>query len=149
MYRAARRIKCGAALCRQIWTDMGVLAGCPIAMGSLCLAIIRPMRAYLAAKPRGVEISKVYVDDFTSMYKYTMSEYTTDEAANEIAFNTRKLHKCLEKEGLYLAPDKSKILTTNKELAGRIEERLKDLGCTHEAEVKLLGVDWASGGNIT
>ena len=71
-----------------------------------------------------------------------------DEAANEIAFNTRKLHKCLEIEKLYLAPDKSKILTTNKELAKKIEERLMDLGYTHEVEVKLLGVDWASGESV-
>ena len=43
--------------------------------------------------------------------KCSVNEY------NEIVFNTRTLHKCLEKEELYLALDKSKILNTNKDVA--------------------------------
>ena len=60
--------------------------------------------------------------DFTCLYKFGMENYTIDEAASDIAFNTRRLHKYLGDEGLKLAPDKSKILTSNKELAKKIEE---------------------------
>ena len=42
MYTSPRRIRCGAAVCKPVWTSMGVLAGCPIAMGALCLPYYHP-----------------------------------------------------------------------------------------------------------
>ena len=66
--------------------------------------------------------------------------------ATDVTYSNSKpiLHKYLKEEGLRLAPDKSKIITKDKELAGMIEEALKDLGYTREEELKLLGVDWTS-----
>ena len=39
MYKAARRIRYGSAYSRPVYTKVGVLAGCPVAMGLLLLAV--------------------------------------------------------------------------------------------------------------
>ena len=43
MYKAARRIRYGNAYSRAVYTKVGVLAGCPVAMGLLLLAILDPV----------------------------------------------------------------------------------------------------------
>ena len=43
MYKAARRIRCGRALSTAVFSKIGVLAGCPIAMGLLLLSVLDPM----------------------------------------------------------------------------------------------------------
>ena len=58
MYRGARRIKCGDALCQAAFTEQGVLAGCPIAMGARCLAILDPMVKFRNQKIRGIPNGK-------------------------------------------------------------------------------------------
>ena len=59
MYRGARRIKCGNALSKATFTETGVLAGCPIAMGALCLAILDPMIKFVQTGPEGFEMAKI------------------------------------------------------------------------------------------
>ena len=149
MYRSARRIKCGDALSLPTFTVQGVLAGCPIAMGALCLAVIQPVDDFLKREPRGCTMMRVYVDDFTTTYEFDKSKYTAQEAANEIAWNTRVLHGNLDKEGLKLAPDKSKIISRDPKLVEEIEARLSDLGYKGIDNLKLLGVDWSSSSSIS
>ena len=52
MYTAPRRIQCAAAVCKAVWTTMGVLAGCLVAMGALCFAVIKPMHLLTREVPR-------------------------------------------------------------------------------------------------
>ena len=85
MYKGARRIKCGDALSRPIYTAQGVLAGCPIAMGALCLAVMDPVDKFLAKQPEGCKVVKVYVDDFTVVYEFDPRLYTREQAAAHVA----------------------------------------------------------------
>ena len=47
MYKAQRRITCGAAVCSPVWTLIGVLAGCPVAMGAICLVLFSLMDQFM------------------------------------------------------------------------------------------------------
>ena len=57
MYPAPRRIGCGAADCKLVWTNMGVLAGCPIAMAALRLACLDPVEEFLKKIPKAFACS--------------------------------------------------------------------------------------------
>ena len=149
MYKGARRIKCGDALSRPVYTKQGVLAGCPIAMGALCLAVIDPVDKFLAKQPVGCKAIKVYVDDFTVVYEFDPTCYTREKASAHVAYNTRCLHEFLRQEGLILAPSKSKIITKDAIIADKLQEALKDLGYEKEDTMKLLGVDWGSSEAIS
>ena len=69
MYRAQRRIKCGAAVCSLVWTRMGVLAGRPVAMGALCLVLLSPMDQLMREVPTSLTTLRVHVDDFTVAHR--------------------------------------------------------------------------------
>ena len=83
MYRADRRIRCGAAFSRAVRTNMGVLAGCPIAMGALLLATMDPMERFMQSIPRHLNLNMVYVDDFnlTFTFKEGMVKWTAEYMA--------------------------------------------------------------------
>ena len=51
MYTGRRRIKCGKAYSGSVSTKVGVLAGCPIAMGLLLLPIIDPVETFWNTAP--------------------------------------------------------------------------------------------------
>ena len=55
MYTGARRIRCGKAYSRAAHTKMGVLAGCPIAMGLLLLANLDPVDCFWKQLPRYIK----------------------------------------------------------------------------------------------
>ena len=64
MYKAERRIRYGNAFSKAVYTKVGVLAGCPVAMGLLLLAVIDPVDRFWKNIPRELASLKVYVDDF-------------------------------------------------------------------------------------
>ena len=64
MYKAERRIRYGNAFSKAVYTKVGVLAGCPVAMGLLLLAVIDPVDRFWKTIPRELASLKVYVDDF-------------------------------------------------------------------------------------
>ena len=74
MYKAPRRIRCGNALCRKLWTSIGVLAGCPIAMGALLLAMLPAMDKFTEMESEGLKSLDVYVDDVTTLYEFDKDE---------------------------------------------------------------------------
>ena len=51
MYTAERRIRCGKAYSKPVVTKVGVLAGCPLAMGLLLLSIVDPVEDFWARSP--------------------------------------------------------------------------------------------------
>ena len=101
MYTSPRRIRCGAAMCKPVWTSMGVLAGCPIAMGALCLAVLKPMDDLTREVPRSIASIKVYVDDFTVTHianAYLNSMY---DAAYQLHDITKRMHDKLAEVDLF------------------------------------------------
>ena len=46
MYTAGRRIRCGKAYSVPVVTKVGVLAGCPLAMGLLLISIVDPVEDF-------------------------------------------------------------------------------------------------------
>ena len=108
---------------KPCWTEIGVLAGCPVAMATLCLAVIDAVDKFMDMKPEALEAMKVYVDDFTATFRFPKG---TDpkKAAGCVAFNMRRLHKYLEEEGLILAPSKSKVLCSCEETGRECEKAL-------------------------
>ena len=110
MYRAARRIKCGDALCQAAFTEQGVLAGCPIAMGALCLAILDPMVKFRAAKYEGFQMAKVYVDDFAISFQFNRNSHSTDLIRMKVANAYRELEAAIMNQGANFAKGKGKIV---------------------------------------
>ena len=51
IYKGRRRIRCGKAYSKPVCTDMGVLAGCPLAMGLLLLSILDPAETFWNTSP--------------------------------------------------------------------------------------------------
>ena len=52
MYIAPRKISCGKACSRAVFSKTGVLAGCPIAIGLLLLSLLRPVDRFYTSIPR-------------------------------------------------------------------------------------------------
>ena len=67
MYSPDRRIRCGA---RDVRTNMGVLVGCPIAMGALLLACMDQMEKFMRSIPKYLSLVKAYVDDIALTFKF-------------------------------------------------------------------------------
>ena len=77
MYKAARRIRYGSAYSRAVYTKVGVLAGCPIAMGLLLLAVLEPVDLFWKTVPRELVSLKVYVDDFALSFAFKSTRRLT------------------------------------------------------------------------
>ena len=147
MYTAPRRIRCGAAVCRPAWTTMDVLAGCPIAMGALCLAVIKPMDLLTREVPRALTDIKVYVDDFTITHRAHGSQSPYD-AANQLATIVNRLHELLATVDLYCSHDKNQVLTNSPKYQQIVTHALEPWHYQHVDTTKLLGVDYAGGKTI-
>ena len=70
MYKARRRVRCGKAFSGYAVADVGVLAGCPIAMGALLLSILDPIEQFWKSGPKGLGSLKVYVNDFALSFNF-------------------------------------------------------------------------------
>ena len=83
MYTAAKRIRCGSAYSKLVFTKVGVLAGCPIAMVLLLLANLDPVEKFWQALPlhmrESIAVFKVYVDDFVLLLSFDGSKLTDDQ----------------------------------------------------------------------
>ena len=95
MYRAPRRIRCGAAYSQPVLTNMGVLAGCPIAMGLLLLASIDPIETFMKSVPKQLDLLMVYVDDLNLTFTFKDTEdvrYGKGYIAFQVNSTYRRLH---------------------------------------------------------
>ena len=145
MYKAARRIRCGSAYSRPVYTNMGVLAGCPIAMAALLLASIDPVEEFLRTKPKYLSVFKVYVDDFSLTFTFGGCDYNADYVSEMVDTAYRELNTQLKRVGLVLSRDKNKSVTNKEEVAHAIEKRMSDLHMQTESQMVKLGVDYAAG----
>ena len=123
---------------------MGVLAGCPVAMGALCLAILSPMDQLMREVPKGLVTLKVYVDDFTIAHRVNGSN-SIYVAAQKLYRIVQRLHELLATVKLKCSKDKNIFLTNRKEYAHVLENVLGEWDYTHEHATRLLGVDYAGG----
>jgi len=103
MYTAARRIRCGKAFSRPVFTEICVLAGCPIAMGLLLLANLDPIERFWDKLPQhmkdSIAVFKVYVDDYIIL----------------LSFDSNKL-------------DRNQIVTRAKGIYTRLADEIKRAG---------------------
>ena len=76
MYTSPRRIKCGNAYSRAVNTVIGVLAGCPIAMGLLLPNVINPIESFWAKLPKQISSLWVYVDDIIMSITFDKADHT-------------------------------------------------------------------------
>ena len=145
MYTSPRRIRCGAAVCKPVWTSMGLLAGCPIAMGALCLAVLKPIDDLTREIPRSIATIKVYVDDFRITHIANAQLSTMYEAAYQLQDITRRMHQKLAQVDLHCSTDKNQVLVNRKDYAQVVEHALSEWKYTITDTTKLLGVDFAAG----
>ena len=101
MYNGARRIRCGKAFSKAVYTKVGVLAGCPIAMGLLLLANLDPVEKFWSDLPQHIISSivncKVYVDDFIVVFSVNRSKVTDDQIQMRVmgcAHETGRAYSC-------------------------------------------------------
>ena len=151
MYRAERRIRCGAAFSRSVRTNMGVLAGCPIAMGLLLLATMDPMERFMTSIPKHLNLAMVYVDDFNLTFAFDggRRRWSAEYMAFQVDITYRRLQSELEEAGLFISIDKNKIVSNDDEVLDKIEKKMTYAkptadSLTHKQVVKL-GVDYAAG----
>ena len=145
MYKSERRIRCGTAYSRAVKTNMGVLAGCPIAMAALLLACIDPVHYFLRSGPRNLSVFKVYVDDFSLTFTFGGCNYNADHMAEVVEDTYRKLDALLGEAGLLLSYDKNKSVTNNTDVAARLVKRMSNIKMKTADQIVKLGVDYAAG----
>ena len=111
MYTGARRIRCGKALSRAAYTKKGVLAGCPIAMGLLLLANLKPVDDFWASLPPRIRdnivVFRVYVDDFIVAFKLDSNKLSVDEMQTIVAGAYIRLSSAITKTGANFALGKA------------------------------------------
>ena len=149
MYKSNRRIRCGSAYSRPVKTNMGVLAGCPIAMVALLLACIDPVEEFLRWGPRYLSVFKVYVDDFSLTFTFGGCNYNPHYMAEVVEASYRKLGENLRGAGLVLSIDKNKAVTNNSEVEATLTKNLKDIRLKCTDQIVKLGVDYAAGNPIS
>ena len=125
---------------------MGVLAGCPIAMGALCLAVIEPMDILMREVPNALADIKVYVDDFTITHRVD-GKQSPYNAAQQLAGIVARLHELLATVHLYCSVDKNQVLTNSLNYQQIVTHALAQWKYQSVETTKLLGVDYAGGKN--
>ena len=103
MYTSPRRIKCGDAYSKSATTKIGVLAGCPIAMGLLLLANLDPIDDFWDKLPKHIYQSisniKVYVDDFIIVFKFDTNDATNDQIRIRVKGACTRLTESVRRSG--------------------------------------------------
>ena len=147
MYRAGRRIRCGTAYSKEVFTNMGVLAGCPVAMVALMLSCIDPVEEFLRLGPRCLSVFKVYVDDFSLTFTFN-ERMGPNEVVDTVSTYYRKLDALLRRTGLKLSLDKNKSVTNKTTVAQILTKQMSDVKMASEKQLVKLGVDYAGGCQI-
>ena len=128
MYRSPRRIRCGMAYSRATRTNRGVLAGCPIAMGLLLLANLKPVDDFWANLPPRIRdnivVFRVYVDDFIIAFRLDSNKLSVDEMQTIVAVAYIRLSSAITKTGANFALGKGRVTATDIELANKIKAAL-------------------------
>ena len=154
MYSAGRRVRCGKAHSEPVKTKIGVLAGCPIAMGLLLLSVIDPVDIFWKKSPAYMTSLRVYVDDFALSFRFNKSMHTRDLMRMKVANAYRELEKAIIGEGANFAKGKGKIVASDSEVADSIVDELNQDKCTArtivaEKAITVLGVDYSAGKPVT
>lgn len=102
---------------------MGVLAGCPVAMGALCLAIFCTMDQLMREVPTALTTLKVHVDDFTIAHRVSGS-IGIYEAANRLYRIVERLHELFATVDLKCSNDKNVFLIHKRDYAHVLEQVL-------------------------
>ena len=171
MYTGARRIRCGKAFSKAAHTQVGVLAGCPIAMGLLLLANLDPVDRFWKALPAHIQFSivglKVYVDDFMMVFSFDTNKVTGDQIVTRVRGAYTRLSRQIKRAGGNFAVGKGKVAATGHQLALSIAKSLNCCTCgtqdcfsdrckcdtNHKImptkNMVMLGVDYAAGRPVT
>ena len=131
---------------------MGVLAGCPIAMGALLLASMDPMEEFMKTIPAQLKVTMAYVDDFNLTFRFVdgLSKTTIEFITHQVNITYRRMQDELKtRGGLLVSIDKNKITSNCQPVLDRLEKIMSDVApedepLTHPQLVKL-GVDYAAG----
>jgi len=150
MYTAPRRIRYGNAFSKSAYTEIGVLAGCPVAMGLLLLSVLEPMDKFWKTIPRELISAMVYVDDFALSFAFQKASTTLIKCRVTVVLLALKQQ--LQNHGLFLADDKSKLTASKAEVGQAIKEHMErshHLKIAYQANMTMLGVDYAAGKPVT
>ena len=150
MYTAPRRIRYGNAFSKSAYTEIGVLAGCPVAMGLLLLSVLEPMDKFWKTIPRELISAMVYVDDFALSFAFQKASTTLIKCRVTRVF--LELKQQLQNHGLFLADDTSKLTASKAEVGQAIKEHMErshHLKIAYQANMTMLGVDYAAGKPVT
>ena len=167
MYTGSRRIRCGKAYSRAAHTKMGVLAGCPIAMGLVLLVNLDPVDRFWKQLPRYIKSSimglKMYVDDFMIVFRFDTNKVTEDQIVTRANGAYIRLAEQIKRAGGNFAAGKRKVAATNHEIAPKIANSLNccvceaqdcfsdKCTCSRNHKIKpmkdlvMLGVDYSAG----
>jgi len=171
MYTGARRIRCGKAFSKAAYTKVGVLAGCPIAMGLLLLANLDPVDQFWKELPSHIKFSMVglvvYVDDFMMVVSFDTNKVTRDQIVTRVKGAYTRLSKHVKRAGGKFAGGKGKVAATDHHLALSVAKALNHCTCGRQdvfsdrcqcdtnhkikptKNMVMLGVDYAAGRPVT
>ena len=103
---------------------IGVLAGCPIAMGLLLLNVINPIDSFWAKLPKQISTLWVYVDDIIMLFTFDKAEHTYDLITMRVAHAYRRLNDSLKRDGASCAVGKSNVVSNDRHASDRIAKEL-------------------------
>ena len=133
MYTGARRIRCGKAYSKAAHTKVGVLAGCPIAMGLLLLANLDPVDRFWKEVPAHIRFSiiglKVYADDFMMVFSLDNNKVTSDQIVTRVKGAYTRLSSQIKRAGGNFAVGKCKVAATDHQIAVSIAKSLNCCTC--------------------
>ena len=137
MYKAARRIRCGKAFSKPVITDIGVLAGCPIAMGLLLLASLDPIERFWSKLPQhmkeSIALFKVYVDDYIILLSFDSNKLDRNQIVTRAkGIYTRLAHE-IKQAGGNFAVGKGRIACTDHTIASDTVKSLNVCECRAES----------------
>ena len=133
MYTGARRVRCGKAYSKAAHTKIGVLAGCPIAMGLSLLANLDPVDRFWKSLPSQIKFSitglKVYVDDFMIVFSFDSNKVSHDQIVTRVKGAYTRLSSQIRNAGGNFAVGKGKVAATKHEIAISIANSLNCCKC--------------------
>ena len=129
---------------------MRVLAGCPIAMSLLLVAVLDPVDKFWKSSPLNMISLKVYVDDFALSFRFNRNIHTIDLMRMRVANSYRMIEAAILGQGANFAKGKGKIITSDSKVGEAIAEELNNgsdirRSITNETQITILGVDYAAG----
>ena len=167
MYTGSRRIMCGKAYSRAARTKMGVLAGCPIAMGLFLLVNLDPVDRFWKQLPRYIKSSimglKIFVDDFMVVFRFDTNKSTEDQIVTRVNGAYIRLAEQIKRAGGKVAAGKCNVAATDHKIAIKLAKSLNccvcgvhdcfsdKCSCSGNHKIKpmkdlvMLGVDYSAG----